>query len=68
MANSPRFKIVQCINVRFARAPPYALTTGFSGLRRLTFRNEETQLVWQRGIPGTRGRNGREDKTPQTTL
>ena len=44
MTNSLGFEKVQCVDVGFAGATPDAFPTGFAGLRRLTFRNEETQL------------------------
>jgi hypothetical protein len=60
--------MAQGVDVGFAGAAPYTLTTGFTGLRRLTFGNEETQLFWQRELSEEKGRDGKEVETPQTTL
>jgi hypothetical protein len=44
VANSSRCEVAQGVDVGFAGAAPYALATGITGLRGLTFRNKETQL------------------------
>jgi hypothetical protein len=65
MADSLRCEKAQGVDVGFAGTASYALTTGFTGLRRLTLRNEEAQLVWHRKISERRSRSGREYETPQ---
>ncbi len=66
MTYGPRCEKAQGVDVGFAGAAPDALTTGFTGLRRLTLSNEETQLVWQREVSERRSRSGREYETLQT--
>ncbi len=68
MADRPRFEKAQGVDVGFAGAASHALTTGFTGLRRLTLRNEKAQLIWQREVSGRRSLRGGEDETPQTFL
>jgi len=67
MADSPRGENAQGVDVGFAGAAPHTFTKALPGVGRLTFRNEETQLVWQGELSG-RSWYGRENETPQPIL
>jgi hypothetical protein len=68
MANSLRCEKAQGLNICFPGASSHALATAFPGLRRFTFRHEETQLFWHRELSGLRSADGRDEETRQTIL